>query len=70
MKRWIHASQDLSHIFKVGQKVKCRLDDRMHKGTVKEVYNDHIIVDVPGISDHCWFETDFNIEDVYTEYNF
>lgn len=66
----IHGSQDLTHLFKIGQKVKCRFDDKMHSGTVKEVDQDHIIVDVPAVSDHCWFEIGFNIEDVYPEYNF
>lgn len=42
----------------------------MFDGTVKETFEDHIIVDVPKISDHCWFEEDFNIGDVYPVYNF
>ena len=27
--------------------------------------DDHIIVDVPEVSDHCWFEENFNIGYVY-----
>jgi len=37
---------------------------------VKETYPDHIIVDIPEISKHCWFENDFNMDCVYPEYNF
>lgn len=33
-------------------------------------YRDHIIVDIPEISKHCWFENDFNMDCVYPEYNF
>ena len=61
---------DLRHLFKVGQPVRCRLDSSIYKGTVKEVYNDHIIVDIPDVSDHCWFESDFNLDCVYPDYNF
>ena len=61
---------NLTHLFKVGQKVKCSMDGKLHSGTVKETYTDHIIVDVPGISNHCYFENGFNISDVYPEYNF
>lgn len=31
---------------------------------------DHIIVDIPEVSNHCWFGTGINIENVYPEYNF
>lgn len=65
---------DLTHIFSIGQKVKCAFYDEfeviMYNGRVKEVYEDHIIVDVPKVSDHCWFEKDFNIDSVYPDYNF
>ena len=43
---------DLTRLFKIGQKVKCNFDGKLHDGTVKETYTDHIIVDVPDISDH------------------
>ena len=39
-------------------------------GTVKETYPDHIIVDVPDISDHCYYEEGFNADCVYPDYNF
>ena len=61
---------DLTRLFKNGQKVKCNFDGKLHSGTVKETHIDHIIVDVPGISDHCWFEEGFNMDCVYHEYNF
>lgn len=60
---------DLTHLFKVGQKAKCRIDERFYDGTVKEIYEDHIIVGIPKISDHCWFEQGFNMDCVYPEYN-
>lgn len=44
---------DLTHIFKVGQKVKCSMDGKFYNGTVKETHTDYIIVDIPEISDHC-----------------
>lgn len=61
---------NLTHIFNIGQIVKVNLDGTLFDGTVKETYEDHIIVDVPEISDHCWFENGFNIGNVYPEYNF
>lgn len=57
-------------LFTIGQPVRCRLDEKYYKGTVKETYPDHIIVDIPEISKHCWFENDFNMDCVYPEYNF
>ena len=61
---------NLTHLFKVGQKVRYKLDGVFHKGTVKETYQDHIIVDISEISDHYWFEEGWNIGDVYPDYNF
>ena len=61
---------DLNHLFHLHQPVRCRLDERFYKGTVAEIYPNHIIVDIPGVSDHCWFENGLNIGDVYPEYNF
>ena len=31
---------DLTHLFKVDQKVKCEFDGKLHSGTVKETYAD------------------------------
>lgn len=68
---------NLTHLFKVGQKVRYKENDdfgflppKFYKGTVKETYEDHIIVDVPEISDHLWFEEGLNLDCVYPEYNF
>ena len=61
---------DLTHLFKTGQKVRCNFDGTFHSGTVKETYKNHIIVDVPEISDHCYFGEGFNLDCVYPEYNF
>ena len=61
---------DLTHLFKVGQKVSCKIDSIFYNGIVKETHTEHIIVDIPEISDHCWFENGFNIGDVYPKYNF
>ena len=55
----------IKNLFHVGQKVECRLDEKFYSGTVTEVYDDHIIVDVPEVSDYCWFEENFNIGCVY-----
>lgn len=61
---------NLTHLFKIGQNVRCNMDGTFYNGTVKEIYTDHIIVDIPEISDHCWFEEGFNMNCVYPEYNF
>lgn len=68
-KREVHDMSNLKHLFKVGQKVKCNLDGTFFEGTVKETYEDSILVDIPEVSDHCLFEHGFNIGDVYPEYN-
>lgn len=60
----------MSNLFKIGQAVRVNVDGKFYKGTVKEIYDDHIIVDVPEISDHMWYESGFNLGDVYPEYNF
>lgn len=61
---------NLTHLFKEGQKVKCNMDGKFYKGTVKEVYTDYIIIDIPEISYHCYFEEGFNMDCVYPDYNF
>ena len=62
-------SNDLTHLLKVGQKVKCRLDGKVENGVVKEVFPDHVIVDIPAICDHCWFSEGFNMDCLYPDYN-
>lgn len=61
---------DLTHLWKPGQKVKWRTESGLLEGKVKEVYSDHLIVDIPKVSDHCWFEEGFNLGDLYPDYNF
>ncbi len=42
--------------FKIGDKIIWQTETKQYFGTVKEVYNDHLIVNVPDVSDHCWFD--------------
>lgn len=61
----------LNHIFTVGQEVKY-YDGDLNKwflGKVASVFSDHIIVNIPEISDHCWFEGGFNLDRLYPVYN-
>ena len=60
---------NLTRLFQIGQKVLCNMDGKMCEGIVTETYTDHIIVNIPEISDHCWFESGWNIWDVYPDYN-
>lgn len=59
---------DLTHLFHVDQNVRCSMDCKMYDGIVVCTYPNHIIVDIPGISDHCWFDDD-NLDFVYPDYN-
>ncbi len=66
---------DLTHLYSVGQKVKCRFSDfetrqRFLDGTVTETAPDHLIIDVPEVSDHCWYEEGVNLDCVFPSYNF
>ena len=63
---------DLAHLFKAKQTVRYHDPDTggWHNGEIKEIHPDHVIVDIPDISDHCWFEEDLNLEYLYPEYNF
>ena len=36
---------------------------------MKETHPDHIIVDVPEVLDHCWFENGFNMDCVQPVYD-
>lgn len=60
---------DLTHLFQVGQKVKCQNPDtgRFDPGTVKKTYPDHIIVDVDDVCDHMWYQEGLNLDCVFTE---
>lgn len=48
--------------YKVGDKVTYSTNDfdgkSTSEGVIKEVYPDHMIVDVPGLSDHVWIDSD------------
>ena len=61
---------NLTHLFQENQTVYCITELGLIRSTVKEVYEDHLIIDVPHISDHMWYEEGFNLKDVYPEYNF
>ncbi len=47
----------------VGQKLLYVTDDfegyKEEIATVKQVFEDHILIDVPSIHDHCWIDDDF-----------
>lgn len=60
---------DLTHLWRVGQLAYYRVGNKLHKGTVKEVYADHLIVDCPDISDHIWFQQGYNLDCLYPDYN-
>ena len=60
---------DLTHLFKVGQKVVCLFDGEQYSGTVAETHTEHIIVNVPNVSAHCYFDRDM-LDLVYPAYNF
>lgn len=65
---------DLTHIFKVGQKVKIKNEEFgkiwWTDGVVTETYADHIIVHETQFDCNLWFENGFNIGNVYPDYNF
>jgi uncharacterized protein Veg len=66
---------NLTHLFKVGQKVKIKNTDfdaikKFNNGVVKETYTDHIIVTNTDYDFDGWYEEGFNIDCIYPEYNF
>ena len=64
---------DLTHLFKVGQKVTYRNNDfdaeRNISCVVKETYPDHIIITDTETDTDLWIEEGFNMDCVYLEYN-
>ena len=65
---------DLTHLFKVGQKVTYRNNDfdavkRNIPCIVKETYPDHIIITDTETNTDLWIEEGFNMDCVYPEYN-
>lgn len=66
---------DLSHLLKVGQKVKYRKDDfdaikRFSDCIVKKVYSDHAIITDLETDTDLWVEEGINMDCVYPDYNF
>lgn len=66
---------DLSHLFKIGQKVKYKNDDfdaikKFSDCIVKETYKDHIIITDLETNTDLWVQEGFNMDLVYPEYNF
>lgn len=66
---------NLTHLFKVGQKVKilCESFDGkkcFEDGEVKETHADHIIVTNNEVDIDGWYEEGFNIDRIYPNYNF
>lgn len=60
---------DLTHLFTINQNVIVKLDGKLFSGIVTKTASDHIIVNVEGISDHLYFEQNFNMDCVYPVYN-
>ena len=65
---------NLTHLFKVGQKVTYRNNDfdavkRNILCIVKETYSDHIIITDTETDTDLWIEEGFNMDCVYPEYN-
>lgn len=66
---------DLTHLFKVGEKVFFRDDafDSLEKFvpcTVKETYTDHIIITDDKTQTDFYIESGINLDLVYPAYNF
>lgn len=61
---------NLTHLWTVNQPIKTFIDGRLYKGLIKEVYPDHLIVNVFGFSDHVWYESGLNLDTLYPDYNF
>ena len=65
---------NLTHLFKVGQKVTYRNNDfdavkRNILCVVKETFPDHIIITDTETDTDLWIEEGFNLDCVYPEYN-
>lgn len=66
---------DLTHLFKVGQKVKYHNTDfdaikKFIPCVVKEVHADHIIITDTETNTDLWCEENFNMDCVFPDYNF
>lgn len=61
---------NLTHLFKIGQKVRCKNDDfdaveKFDDGIVKEVHEDHIIINLTELDVDMYYEEGFNLDMVY-----
>jgi len=70
----VETMSNLTHLFKVGQKVTYRNNDfdatcRNIPCVVKETYSDHIIITDTETNTDLWIEEGFNMDCVYPEYN-
>ena len=66
---------NLTHLFKVGQKVRYKNDDfdavkKFTDCVVKETYTDHIIITDLETNTDLWIEEGFNMDCVFPIYNF
>lgn len=66
---------NLTHLFKVGEKVKIKIEEfgvplRWENGTVKEVHENYIIVNKDKYDVNAYFEEGINLDAVYPIYNF
>ena len=74
LQKGVERMSDLTHLFKVGQKVTYRNNDfdaikRNIPCIVKETYPDHIIITDTETNTDLWIEEGFNMDCVYPEYN-
>ena len=66
---------NLTHLFKVGQKVRYKNDDfdavkKFTDCVVKETYTDHLIITDTETNTDLWIEEGFNMDCVFPVYNF
>ena len=74
LQKGVKTMLNLTHLFKVGQKVTYRNNDfdavkRNIPCVVKETYPDHIIITDTETNTDLWIEEGFNMDCVYPEYN-
>jgi hypothetical protein len=65
---------NLTHLFKVGQKVKYKNDDfdaveKWIPCVVKETHTDHVIITDVETDTDLWIEEGFNMDCVYVDYD-
>ena len=75
LQKGVETMSNLTHLFKVGQKVTYRNNDfdavkRNIPCIVKETFSDHIIITDTETDTDLWIEEGFNMDCVYPDYNF